>query len=121
MAQQERDVSQDPASPYYLHPSDFTGLKLVSSVFDGSSYGNWKRTLIIGLPAKNKMGFVDGSLPKPSAESATFKAWNRCNSMVIGWIIAVLDPQIAGSILFVDTAREIWLDLEERFGHASSA
>uniref|UniRef100_A0A803M4B8 Uncharacterized protein n=1 Tax=Chenopodium quinoa TaxID=63459 RepID=A0A803M4B8_CHEQI len=41
--------------------------------------------------------------------------------MVIGWIIAVLDPQIAGSILFVETAREIWLDLEERFGHASSA
>ncbi|XP_021713603.1 uncharacterized protein LOC110681785 [Chenopodium quinoa] len=66
------------------------------------------------------MGFIDGSLPKPN-DALVLKAWNRCNSMVIGWIIVVLGPQIAGSILFVETAREIWLDLEERFGHASSA
>lgn len=41
--------------------------------------------------------------------------------MVIGWIITVLDPQIAASILYVDTAREVWIDLAKWFGQVTSA
>ncbi|XP_074347113.1 uncharacterized protein LOC141685937 [Apium graveolens] len=67
------------------------------------------------------MAFVDGSLEKPFITDDSYRAWSRCNSMVIGWLITALDQQIAASILYVDTARDIWLELEERFGHASSA
>ncbi|XP_074337227.1 uncharacterized protein LOC141674416 [Apium graveolens] len=67
------------------------------------------------------MSFIDGTLLKPDVNAPEFKSWSRCNSMITGWIITALEPQIAGSILYVDTARNIWLDLEERFGQASSA
>lgn len=33
------DSSQDPTSPYFLHPSDNPGMKLVSIKFDGHSFG----------------------------------------------------------------------------------
>uniref|UniRef100_A0A803N1T5 Integrase catalytic domain-containing protein n=1 Tax=Chenopodium quinoa TaxID=63459 RepID=A0A803N1T5_CHEQI len=33
--------SQDPSSPYHLHPSDNLGMKLVSDKFDGNGYGDW--------------------------------------------------------------------------------
>lgn len=115
------ELNQDPNSVYYLHPSDHTGMKLVSVVFTGTNFMIWKRSMTIGLTAKNKLSFVDGTLNKPEITAENFKAWSRCNSMVIGWIITALDPQIAASILYVDTAREVWVDLEDRFGQVTSA
>ncbi|XP_048489903.1 uncharacterized protein LOC125491870 [Beta vulgaris subsp. vulgaris] len=84
-----------------------------------SGYNDWKRSVIIGLLAKNKLGFIDGSITKPSADSSLIKAWSRCNSTLISWLIHVLDVTIARSILHFDSAREIWLNLKERFGQTS--
>ena len=113
------DPSQNPISPYYIHPSDNPGMKLVSIQFDGTGYSDWKRSLLISLSAKNKIGFVDGSIEKPDVLDVTYKAWERCNSMMISWILGVLDQTIARSVLYFKTAREIWLNLEERYGQAS--
>ena len=77
--------------------------------------------MIIGLTAKNKMSFVDGSLPQPSSTSSDFQAWTRCNNMVIGWLIASMDRLTAKSVMYCSTAQEIWLDLEDRFVQASMA
>lgn len=73
------DPAQDPSSPYYIHPSD-SQYKLVPNLFNGSGYNDWKRSVIIGLSAKNKLGFIDGTIPKPKNNSSLFKAWSRCNS-----------------------------------------
>ncbi|KAL8121793.1 hypothetical protein AgCh_018506 [Apium graveolens] len=59
------DLSQNPTSLYYIHPSDNPEMKLVSLKFDGKGYGDWKRYMMINLIAKNKIGFVDGSITKP--------------------------------------------------------
>lgn len=68
------DPSQDPTSPYYLHPFDNPGMKLVYLKFDGSSYNDWSRSMLISLSAKNKTGFIDGSLAKPLATTSSYKA-----------------------------------------------
>lgn len=39
--------------------------------------------------------------------------------MVISMLFHNLDPLIAKSVLFLQTAREIWLDLDERYGYVS--
>lgn len=119
MATHTVDPSQDPVSPYYLHPSDNPGMKLVSMKFDGNGYTDWKQSLLISLSAKNKVGFVDGTITKPTVTDATLKAWERCNSMMISWLLGVLDQNIARSVLYFKSAREIWLNLEERYGQAS--
>lgn len=110
------ELTQDPNSLYFLHMSYHTGLKLVSNLFNGTGYANWKRSMIIRLTAKNLMYFVDGTLAKPEVDSADYKSWCRCDSMIIRWIISILEPQITASILYVDSAREIWWDLEGRYG-----
>lgn len=76
---------------YYLHPSDHASTKLVKTPFDGNEFANWKRSIMIGLIAKNMLCFVDGTLPKPSENAPVMKAWERCNNMVLGWLIASLD------------------------------
>lgn len=115
------DHTQQPSSLYYLHPADLANTKLVSVLFDGTGFCDWKRSMMISLSAKNKVRFVDGTLPRPSSDEAAQQAWDRCNNMVIGWLIASLDRMTAKSIMYYTTAREIWCNLEDRFGKTSSA
>lgn len=111
--------NQDPTSIYFIHPSDSNTNQLVSTKFNGNSFSNWKRSMILMLSAKNKIRFVDGSIHKPDNTSIEYKAWERCNDLVSSWLIFNLDEVIAKSVLFLKTAREIWTDLNERFGYTS--
>ena len=77
--------------------------------------------MVLALTSKNKLSFVDGTLEKPSEDSSKYSAWVRCDSMIIEWIISNLGALIARSVHNPNTAREIRLDLEERFGQGSTA
>ena len=50
-------------------------------------------------------GFIDWSLTRSTHNPTTTKAWNRVDSMVMGWIISVLDDYIVKSILSYKSAR----------------
>lgn len=87
--------------------------------FNESGFSNWKRCMILSLSAKNKLGFVNGSVEKPEITSSEFKAWERCNDLVCSWLIFNLDDVRAKSVQFLKTAKDIWTDLNERFGYTS--
>ncbi|KAK4740327.1 hypothetical protein R3W88_004024 [Solanum pinnatisectum] len=75
----------DFSHAFYLHSSDHPGMNLVSTAFDGRSYGGWRRSIMIALSAKNKLRFIDGSLIVPT-DGNLQKAWSRCNDMVLSWL-----------------------------------
>lgn len=110
---------QNPLSPYFIHPNENTSLPLISEKFNGSCYGEWRRSMMLALSVKNKLMFIDGSLPKPSVNDASCKAWERCNDIIISYILRSLEPNIAKSVIYLSTATEIWKDLEERFSQTS--
>lgn len=111
--------NQDSSSVYYIHLSDASSTQLVSVKFNGTGFNNWKRSMMLTLSAKNKLGFVNGTIETPEATSPDYKVWSRCNDLVISWLIFNLEETIAKSVLFLPTAKEIWSDLEDRFGYAS--
>ncbi|XP_055814382.1 uncharacterized protein LOC129884029 [Solanum dulcamara] len=111
----------DSSHPYYIHPSDYPGMNLVGALFDGRSYGGWRRAVIIALSAKNKLGFIDGSLTVPAVDLMLQKAWERCNNMVLSWLLNSLSKEIAESVLYSHSAQLLWSDLEDRFGQANGA
>ncbi|KAL8111231.1 hypothetical protein AgCh_019082 [Apium graveolens] len=74
--------------------------------------------MMLTLSAKNKLGFIDGSIHVPAPNAVEYRLWERCNYLVISWLMFTLEESIAKSVLFMRMAREIWLDLEERFGYA---
>jgi hypothetical protein len=72
--------------------------------------------MIVSLTAKNKLAFVDGSLPKPSPEDeAMHHAWTRCNNMIITWILNSILKEIASSVIYITTCEEMGLDLKDWF------
>ncbi|XP_039130956.1 uncharacterized protein LOC120267384 [Dioscorea cayenensis subsp. rotundata] len=108
--------SMDSSNVFFLQSSDNPGIMLVSKPFDGNGYGAWRRAMEIALTAKNKLVFVNGSCKRPSVASIDLQNWERCNSIVISWILNGLTSDISGSVVYIKTAREMWLELEGRFG-----
>ncbi|XP_062149799.1 uncharacterized protein LOC133858355 [Alnus glutinosa] len=106
----------DSSSPYYLHHGDSPGSVLVSQLLQGDNYHTWSRSMIMALTAKNKLKFVDGSLKKPSTElEDEFHAWNRSTNMVLSWILNSVSKDIATSVIYINSAEEMWTDLKDRF------
>ena len=111
-----RSVIDDPLSAYYLHHSDNPGTVLVSQLLNGDNYASWNRSMLIALSVKNKLGFVDGSIVKPDgSDPHLLNSWRRNNHIVISWLLNSVSKEISSSILFGESAAEIWNDLNERF------
>ena len=56
--------------------------------------------------------FIDGFLPQAPIYYPDDQTWQRCNKIMIAWLINNLDHYIAKSIMYFKTARDIWVDLE---------
>uniref|UniRef100_A0A803MYU7 Retrotransposon Copia-like N-terminal domain-containing protein n=1 Tax=Chenopodium quinoa TaxID=63459 RepID=A0A803MYU7_CHEQI len=85
------DPSQNPTSPFYLHPYDNPGQKLVNLKFDGNSYGDWKRSMLISLSAKNKLGFVEQALHEIKQDQDNISGYYTKTKMIWDQLDAV-DP-----------------------------
>ena len=107
----------NPSHDLFLHPSDNPNNSLVNEVLNGRNYATWKKSMEIALIAKNKLGFVLGTTARPDTERLQ-NQWNRCDKMMISWILHAVEKRISDSILFSNSSRQIWLDLEQRFGQA---
>ncbi|KAK4253989.1 hypothetical protein QN277_009427 [Acacia crassicarpa] len=70
------------------------------------------------LLSKNKLQFVDGSIPSPPSTASSFPIWERCNNLVQVWLTRSLSPTISKSVLWFDSALEIWNDLRSRFSQS---
>ncbi|KAI9194995.1 hypothetical protein LWI28_010706 [Acer negundo] len=111
-----RSSTADPSSPYFLHHSDNPGVVLVSQLLTGENYASWSRAMLIGLSVKNKLGFIDGSITKPESTNLNLlTSWTRNNNVVISWILNSVSKEISASIIYAESAHEIWVDLRDRF------
>ena len=91
-----------PSSPYYLHASDNSSLRLVNEPLIGDNFQS--------LTIKNMLGFVDGSIgpPKEGINSSLYSLWSRCNTVVITWILNCVSKEIHSTVLYKQSACEIW-------------
>ncbi|XP_075091715.1 uncharacterized protein LOC142171897 [Nicotiana tabacum] len=100
----------------FLHPSDTTGALIISIQLTSSeNYSTWSRAMEIQLLGKNKLGLVDETLKKEDFDKELGHQWDRCNSIVLGWIMSSVSRELVIGILYAKNARTIWEDLRERF------
>ncbi|KAG7593249.1 Retrotransposon Copia-like N-terminal [Arabidopsis thaliana x Arabidopsis arenosa] len=109
------DPNHPNHSPFFLHSADHPGLILVAIRLDGTNYDDWDAAMRIALDSKGKLGFIDGSLPRPAESDQSFRLWSRCNSMIKSWLLNSVSPEIYSSILRLKDASDIWRDLYSRF------
>ncbi|XP_060202683.1 uncharacterized protein LOC132631100 [Lycium barbarum] len=84
-----------PCHPLYVHPSDLLASSLVSELFDGTCYGSWRRSILIAL--------------------------SRCNDLVVAWLANSVTKEIHRSVVYSEFAKDIWRELEARYGKVDGA
>lgn len=69
----------------------------------------------MALNVRNKLGFIDGTIPKPPANHRDSGSWSRCNDMVSTWLMNSVSKKIGKSLLFMSIVECIWKNLMSRF------
>lgn len=110
-------MSIDVNHLYYLHPSDIPGMQLNSLILN--NYNQWSRYMEIALSYKLKLGFVDGTYPKPTGNAPLLAHWMRCNNMVTSWLLNYVSIDIRNSIVYMKYASDIWIDLQVRYSQSN--
>ena len=107
-----KSMIDDPLSPFFLHHLNSPSLVLVSQQLTSDNYASWSWARTIAISVKNKLVFVDGLISRPNGtDPALLSSWIRNNNIVISWILNSVSKEISTSILFIDSASEIWIDL----------
>ncbi|XP_070011203.1 uncharacterized protein [Nicotiana sylvestris] len=117
----------EPSSPLFLLPSDAPGVSLVAVPFLGIGFGGWKRSMMVSLSARNKIGFIDGSCAKHVVNSSQYRQWDRyevVNGTKVFEIKRELSSTYQGSLdiaSYFNKIKKLWDELGAmRSSHANS-
>ena len=105
--------------PLYIASSDHPGMVLTNTTFNGSNFHGWSRNVRMALGAKLKLGFIDGSCPKPDVGHVDLQRWVRCDYMVTCWILNSMVQDLSEAFLYAQSACELWKEIAERYGQSN--
>ncbi|KAK9715040.1 hypothetical protein RND81_06G138900 [Saponaria officinalis] len=106
--------------PLFLSTSDQPMLQLVGYHFDGTNFLQWKRDVYLALVAKNKEGFVDGSVKCPGKTDQHYHQWIRCDLMVMKWILNSMSKPIKDTLVYNDSLVEYFSKLKRTWENIDS-
>ena len=89
--------------PYFVSNGDSTNHSITNHTFNGNNFINWNRAVRDALIARNKLGFLDGTLKKPAIDSSDYQKWIRNDHMVMSWLSNSMEKSIAENFLFADS------------------
>lgn len=102
-------------TPYSLYASDNPRVMITSVVLTGENYNEWSSEMMNALRAKRKLGFIEGTIPKPSADDPNLELWYSVNSMIVGWIRTSIEPRVRSTVTFIQDSHKLWENLRKRF------
>ncbi|XP_071704496.1 uncharacterized protein [Rutidosis leptorrhynchoides] len=106
----------DFGNPLYLHPSDISSTPLVSiKLVETKNYKVWSYAMTLALETKNKLGFIDKTCVKSTNDDVLSNQWDRCNAVVLSWILGSLSEEVYLGQVFSKIASEVWAELKEIF------
>ncbi|KAJ0855244.1 putative transcription factor interactor and regulator CCHC(Zn) family [Helianthus annuus] len=106
----------DIGDPLFLHPSDSSSLTIVGIKLKGTeNYRVWSSAMKLALEAKNKFGFIDGKCKKNSEDDVLSSQWDRCNSVVLSWLLNSVSEELYLGQVFSKLVSEVWIDLKETY------
>ncbi|KAH0673271.1 hypothetical protein KY284_024358 [Solanum tuberosum] len=69
----------------------------------------------ITILGRNKLGFIDGTCVKEGFGPNLTALWERCNAIVLSWIMNCVSKELLGGIVYSTNAAAVWSDLKERY------
>ncbi|WVZ20882.1 hypothetical protein V8G54_008204 [Vigna mungo] len=99
--------SKKPTSPYDLNSNDNPG-NVITQVQMGPSNESF-------VDCPKKMGFLDGTHQQPNDGTLEMEDWWIVQSMLVSWIMNTIEPTLRSTVTYVETTKELWEDIRDRF------
>lgn len=96
-----------------MHPNENPYLVLVSLLLSSNNYHFGSCSMTMALTSKNKLHFINGVLPRPPDQDHNSIVWDWCNTIIMSWINISVELKIAQSILWMDIAIKMWIELKD--------
>ena len=110
------NIESNSPNPFLLSASENPGNILVAQPLLGmKNYQSWSRAIVLTLTAKKKIGFVNGKISMPEIDSPLYEDWESCNTMVLSWLINSMHVDVSSNIMYCETTREMWIELQNLF------
>jgi len=71
------------------------------------------------LSAKNKIEFFLGTHRYPAKDHPTYATWNRCNNMVVAWLVHFVSVPVRRRIIWIDSTVDVWNNLKTRYSQGN--
>ncbi|GJU86702.1 putative RNA-directed DNA polymerase [Tanacetum coccineum] len=81
----------------------------------GIEGGSSELKLDLALHTRNKLGFVDGTCVRDENDALRQSQWDRCNSVVLSWILGCISQDLYKGQVFSKSAKIVWDELEETY------
>ena len=56
----------------------------------------------------SELGYLDGTIKKPSTNDPSYPSWEAQNSMVMAWLMHSMEDNIANTYILIPKAKRIW-------------
>ncbi|KAF3780822.1 hypothetical protein EJ110_NYTH38328 [Nymphaea thermarum] len=80
---------------------------------DGHNYELWSRSFMLSVKGHRKRHIIEED--EPTNKSGKYLTWEEDDIMVMSWIMNSVQPQIASTITYYTTAKEMWEFLRETY------
>lgn len=111
---------ENPNHPLFLHHSGQPGAVLVLQPLMEDNYTTWVQSMSMALTIKNKKGFIDGTLKRPTHNPNEQQQWDRCNTLVKTWLLGAMSKEISSNVIHCKEARGMWTEIQEQFSHTNT-
>lgn len=74
----------------------------------------------MALGAKNKLGFVNGTLSQPKPDDASYNKWVRNDYLVSSWILGSIKQDISQNLMYLTSSKELWDEIKDRYGQSNA-
>lgn len=70
---------------------------------------------MLALSIRNKVGFIDRTIPKLASTDLLYGPWIRCNNLILAGLLESVSPPIAFTVSYMDSIIDIWNNLKQNF------
>ena len=124
MSGEKKGFVIEPHSPHYLHPTEGPGVLVTTVIFHKMNFDLWEIAIRTDLKAKNKLGFIEGTLERLAETSdedfSEANARDMVSSMLCSWLLNIIDPMLHMIVAYLETVYAVWNDLKKRYSVANT-
>lgn len=94
-------------SPYDLTAANNPGVVISHPLMKGSNYDEWACEMETILCLQKKIGFLDGSIPRPEEGPADLEDWWTIQALLVSWLKMTIDLVLRSNISHQDVAQDL--------------